>query len=229
MIEFLGVPGVGKTTLARGVTADLRRHGYDTLFLAMDAPPELNRYAKLVRQIGVIGRYAAARPRQILRAARVLRYFPQPDVMTYAKVMRYWLLTYAAVNRSRGQAKVVVCDQGLCQGLYSLALLAPAPDQAAFGAALRRISMPDLIILVTADQQTVLGRLRSRQYNHRWIDKLLLSDRRYLDRSGQIVQAMVVALRAMDQPLLVYATSPSINVDTQELAAVVRRRLRGTT
>jgi thymidylate kinase len=229
LIEFLGMPGVGKTTLARGIVTDLRQHGYDALFLGMDAPVKLNRYIKLMRQVGAIGRYAATRPCQALRAARVLRGFPQPNVITYSKVMRYWLLTHAVIHRSRGQADIVVCDQGYYQGLYSLARLSPAPDQASFCAALQRIPTPELAVLVTADQQTVRARLRGRQHDHRSIDQLLLRDRRYLDRSGQIVHAIQVALRATDHSLIVYATSPSAIADTQELAASIRRHLHNST
>ena len=154
---------------------------------------------------------------------------PQPDVKTYLTVLRYWLLTCATIARSRDHADVVVCDQGVYQGLYALALLTPALDQAAFVAALRRIAAPDLVVLVTADQGTVESRLRGRQYGHRSIDRLLLGDRRYLDRSGQIVQALTVASRATDHTLVVYATSPSATADTQELAAIVRRHLPSTT
>ena len=148
--------------------------------------------------------------------------------MTYAKVLRYWLLTYAAVAaagvRPRSWSATRVSARGCTHWrcwLRPRIRRRSAPLCGGFDAGPRHPGH--------RRPANGLGRLRSRQYNHRWIDKLLLSDRRYLDRSGQIVQAMLVALRAMDQPLLVYATSPSINVDTQELAAVVRRRLRGTT
>ena len=228
VIEFFGMPGVGKTTLARGIAADLSQHGHNATFLAMDAPVDLNRYIKLARQVGDIGRYVAARPQEIFRAVRVLRYFPQPNALTYTKVMRYWLLTCAIIDRSRSGADIVLCDQGLYQGLYSLALLTSTPDREVFSTALHLLPRPDLAILVTADRETVRARLSGRRYNHRWIDKLLLNDRRRLEESEEIVQAIAAALRATDCSLIVYASTASVAADTQELAAAVRSHLEAT-
>jgi thymidylate kinase len=234
VIEFFGMPGVGKTTLARGVVADLRRHGYDAVFLAMDAPVNLNRYLKLTYQIGAIARYAAARPRQVLSVTRVLRYFPQPDLITFAKVIRYWLLTCAIIDRSGRQAAVVVCDQGFYQGLYSLALLARAPDQAALCAALRLFPIPDLAILVTADLETIQTRLEERRYNHRWIDKLLRDNPESAERSVELIEHIATALRIAGRLTITYSSAPtaSVSADTQKLAAIVRNHLEravGTT
>ncbi len=225
LIEFLGVPGVGKTTLARGVAADLVQRGYNAVFLPMDAPVDLNRYVKIARQIADIGRYGAARPRQALRAAQVLQYFPQPNLSTLAKVIRYWLLTHAVIDRERRQAEFVVCDQGYYQGLFSLARLSSASERAAFSAALRLIPVPEVAILVAADPEIILGRLRNRRYEHRSVDRLLLDDRGQLERSVQIVDEIAEALGAANRPLTTHAASSTVTADTQELAAMVRARL----
>jgi thymidylate kinase len=228
MIEFFGMPGVGKTTLARGVVADLRRHGYDAAFLAMDAPRDLNRYLKLASQIGVAARYAATRPRQALSVTRVLGHFPQPDLITLAKVTRYWLLTCAMIDRSACQADVVVCDQGFYQGLFALALLTPAPDQAAFCAALRLFPMPDFAVLITADLETIRTRLNGRAYDHRWIDKLLRADRAAAERGVEIIEHIAAALRIADRLIIAYSSAPTapVSVDTQKVAAMVRGHLQ---
>jgi thymidylate kinase len=229
LIEFLGVPGVGKTTLARGLAADLAQHGYNAAFLPMDAPIHLNRYIKLAHQVGEISRYAAARPRQALRTARVLRYFPQPNLTTFAKVIRYWLRTHAVIERERRRGEIIVCDQGYYQGLYSLARLSAASDQEALSAALRLIPRPKLAILVTADSENVLARLRSRRYAHRSVDKLLLDDRRCLDKSVRLVAEIAAALGAADRPLIVYEALASVTADTRDLATVVREQLQRAT
>ena len=228
LIEFLGMPGNGKTTLARGLAADLAQHGYDATLLLMDAPVNANRYVKLGRQLVEIARYSISHPHQATCMARVLRYFPQPNLMTFAKASRYWLLTSAIIARHSRQAQIVVCDQGFGQGLFSLALQAPSLKDEAFNAALRLIPTPGLTILVTTDQETTEARLRERRYAHRWVDKLLLSDRGCWERAARIVEHIIAALRAADRPLTAYASSRtrSVAADTRELAAVVRRHLQ---
>jgi hypothetical protein len=56
VIEFLGMPGVGKTALAGKMTQILCERECDSVFVPMDSPSELGRYAKVGRHLGEISR-----------------------------------------------------------------------------------------------------------------------------------------------------------------------------
>src|SRR5690348_7408027 len=120
-IEFMGLPGVGKSTIARGVCAKLRAAGH-RLGLSPDdyvyAHPLVLRAYKLAR----IAAHGALHPDLALRSARRSRAFPQPSRSTAIRLLHNWLYVSAVCATRPRHRRLVVLDQGVCQGLYSLAL-----------------------------------------------------------------------------------------------------------
>ncbi len=189
VIEFLGVPGVGKTTLARRLAADLQTHGYRAAFVGMDSPAELGRWAKLLRHLGEIAPYLIAEPRQAWRALALLRHFPQPGLAASLSQLRYWLRTMALARRWAGAAEVAILDQGYFQGLFSWALPCGDLDPRVLAAALEVMPRPQLLVVVTASTEVVRARLRGRNAAHRKIDRCLLGDERWLAISFRLIDA----------------------------------------
>jgi thymidylate kinase len=187
VIEFLGVPGVGKTTIARRLATDLRSHGYRAAFVGMDSPAELSRRAKLFRHLGEIAPYLIAEPRQAWRSLALLRYFPQPALADSLSRLRYWLRTLALARRWARTAEVAILDQGYFQGLFSWALPCRGFDPRVLSAALEVIPRPELLVVVTASAEVVRARLRGRNASHRKIDRCLLGDERWLDISFRLI------------------------------------------
>jgi hypothetical protein len=195
LIEFLGAPGAGKTTLARSLAEQLRARGYDAMFVSMDAPAELGRFAKVGRDLLEIGPWILANPDQLWRSVALLRRFPQRSWSSGLLRLRYWLRTLARAQQGARMAEVVILDQGCFQGVGSWALFSTKLDPSAIRAVLPTLPSPRLLIVLTLSEEAIRLRLRDRKYLHRHIDKLLLADDRWIVASAATVAQVEQAAR----------------------------------
>jgi hypothetical protein len=195
LIEFLGAPGTGKSTLARTLAEDLCARGYDATFVSMDAPAELGRFAKAGRDLLEIGPWIVANPGQLRRSIALMRRFPQRTWMSGLLRLRYWLRTLARAQRGARMAEVVILDQGCFQGVASWALFSTKLDPSAIRAVLPTLPSPELLVVLTLSEEAIRLRLRDRKYLHRQIDRLLLADDRWIGASAASVAQVEQAAR----------------------------------
>ena len=209
VIEFLGMPGVGKTTLARCLAEGLCARGHHAALVAMDSPVELSRPAKLIRHLGEVAPYLLRHPRRAWRATRLLQLFPQPTQLGALSRLRYWWRTAALAERAAAAAPVAILDQGSLQGLFSWALSSTAPDPASLPAALRLVRRPQIVVIVSAPADTVRARLQERAFGHRRIDRLLLADGQAFAAARAILARLEPALATTDCQVLRIDSSPA--------------------
>ncbi|MFZ1426797.1 MAG: hypothetical protein WAS21_08525 [Geminicoccaceae bacterium] len=186
LIEFMGLPGAGKSTIARGVCASLRKSGC-RLAWAPDAfvhsQPTLLRVYKLAR----IAAYGMFHPTSAAGAARRSQSFPQPSRSTAMRLMGNWLYVSAVCTMRPRSDELVVLDQGLGQGLYSLALQSDDDRLPAIRRALNGAPCPDIVVSVEAPSAVVRERMRCRAASYSATERLLLADQRWLDKSTRIL------------------------------------------
>ena len=221
-IEFLGVPGVGKTTLAERLARDLREQGGNVAFLPMDGLADLSRWADRVRHLIDIARYSLVMPQQAWRSARIARAFPQPTLTAALKTLGYWLATHQLAHKHAQRAEVVVLDQGYYQGIYSWALQSPALDQTILSSALRLVPMPDIVIVVTAPAEAIRARLKHRSDSHKWVDRLLLNDDRSLEKSVDLVARIEQAGREVGCCMVRHEGAAGNSVPVAQLVEALR-------
>ena len=164
IVEFVGLPAVGKSTISR-LSAALLAKNYPRVREPIRRVDDRSGPHRVLSK----GRFAAEHilrcPRTTLSTARNL--FKTDQASTTDRVRVSFNLQYVAgvVARARSNHGVTLLDQGPYQGIWSVGLRSTTDWDTLFDrfeCFLSRTA-PDLVVLVEADTDTIAKRLHSRE------------------------------------------------------------------
>lgn len=172
-VEFFGLPGSGKTTLARAVHRLLRAAGPDLAFgadlLHDGAPAHVRATAKLALAAAEFARHPgdAGMVRDVLR-------IPQPGARDRLRAASTVAATVALYRRLDRTGRAAVLDQGMLQALWTVLLRARAPGgpAGALADALADAIVGDAArtsrvhVCLETPPEVCAGRLRARASKH---------------------------------------------------------------
>ena len=193
IVELFGPPGVGKTTFAHALAAQLRERGFgatlalsyrpsEDLIVADTANTARRRFPALRRVTRPIVEsfMAASRlPRDSCeaRAATALRnLFPAHDAVMALKQRQYMLRLSRAWHDAARADEIVLFDQAFVQLICTLASLARAAGPDDLETALDAVPRPDLLVRLTAPMEILTARLAERRRRLSAIERLLELD-----------------------------------------------------
>jgi predicted kinase len=160
VVEFCGLPGAGKSTIARALVASLRLRGIPTTEVMAPIGPTAPRGARIRRKTAVIARGVATRGGVGIVTNLVVR-SGQADARDRLARPANLLVVRDAVRRARSREGVHVLDQGPVQEWWSAALRADDARVLAWAAA-DRAPGADLIVRVDAPFDVLAARLARR-------------------------------------------------------------------
>ena len=213
IVEFVGLSGSGKTTVARAVLAESNALTWGRRSLAPE-PTEMNG-----RMLAQVARGAAAVPALIVRMA------------ANGTARSYWqrigwrrsreILVMAARNRSKsGSPRLFLLDQGVVQSLAYRVRKWPKEEQdRALPILYRSLGfgcVPDLIVEFTVPPEVAVARSKLDDPFHR-------DAHRAADLAAAIQAAAAAAESAFDIPVLRTANEAAVDVTARELASSLGR------
>ncbi|ELY54560.1 hypothetical protein C491_18199 [Natronococcus amylolyticus DSM 10524] len=163
-VEFFGVPGAGKSTIARRLTERLAATGRPVSEPTYELAHGVSSARRYLAKSGYAATGTCRRPRQALAAARAIAESGQPSPRALVKTTFNWLYV-TGVLESRKSGELQVLDQGLVQAAWSVGLGAerdrttPLCELAVD--ALSRAG-PSVVVVVDVAPETVRERLASR-------------------------------------------------------------------
>ena len=233
IVELLGVPGSGKSTLSSALVADLsnavdleqgvlramRARGEDDIarFVARIARSSDNRlwkraYARSTDRFSALTRFIGGHPNllEAVLAAQRLRSDRDRD----QGVVLGWVLNlmarYQVATESGGMGWLVV-DEGFCQrGVALFGFGYHEEDRDLLGAYLEAIPIPDVLIVIDTPLEDCRRRLEERGWSER-LDGLGVEERnRFLTDSSTVVEAVAAIAGASGARLIrVDGTAPT--------------------
>ena len=165
VVEFCGLPGAGKSTIARALVAALRLRAVPTTEVMAPLGPSAHRPERLRRKTVVIAR-GLTRAGGVGVAANVASRSGQADARDRVARPANLLVVREAVRRAKLRPGVHVLDQGPIQEWWSAALRADA-DRVLAWAATDRAPRADLVVRVDTPVEVLAARLARRRARQR--------------------------------------------------------------
>lgn len=195
VLEFLGLPGAGKTAIAERLLASCRARGWVCAGRRDLAPRGLARLFRPVTRLGFAVRHPAA-PAATLRFALSIRPRTWQGIRHAMRAARWGA---ALTDAGRG-FDLLVLDQGPLQDLWSAQLGATGWSPAARDAAVRAALAGPARALVyfTIDADRAARRVLDRSPGSSRVDRLPPDEaRRLLDRERERIEALFARSREL--------------------------------
>lgn len=183
IIEFLGLPGSGKTTIANQLARHLCASDVAVLTRSHALADEWLVFQRHLKRARYVISTAMRTPRPFLRALRLIREDGQHSLRATLKVCwNLWCVMGWYGWLSRNHQGMVIVDQGLAQAVWSVRLsaLRAKADWVGF---LRECGMIDAMVITDCDPSVLEARLSARDGQ---ISRL--SGRSLEDRYWQVAQ-----------------------------------------
>lgn len=192
VVELCGLPGAGKTTIARALAEQLRSQGVDTWVADEHVSASAPLVPRLFHKAVSVAAALSATPTAELRAARVLG-SGQSSVRDMIALPVLWWTRKHVVARSRRSSGVATLEEGLVQALWSAALRSTAnPSQSLVDLA-ESATRPDVVVHVDVPPRLALERLSSRPSRHSRVQRLAEEDQLSAMRHGEAVLSEILS------------------------------------
>lgn len=179
VVEFVGLPCVGKTRLSREVARRVRERG-----MTVAEPTWRHSTARTPRRLAAKATYASRRlatnPHHTMgMLVRVLE-SRQPSIQDLVSVGFNLVYVTGVLGSSRtSRTDVILLDQGWYQALWSVGLASTDdPVRAIAGMSIADRVKPDLVVHVTGSPEVIEDRMNERDDGStRWFDSAGMSER----------------------------------------------------
>lgn len=161
MVEMLGLPGAGKSTLTLALRRALAGRGV-SVALPMQEATQGGLASRRIRSAALIAGLVARRPGYVMRSLRLIAATRQVPARAFLKVAHNWLHVSARFAGA-GRGGTWLFDQGMYQALWSVAYGATAPRLGGVLAELAAIMpRPDVVVRLRVEPDVAGERLAAR-------------------------------------------------------------------
>jgi hypothetical protein len=188
IIELFGPPGVGKTSFAGALAAQLRERGRHVDLVLSYRPSEypLTFRADRAARLGIpaalrrltrpmVESFAAGHSMSSCEAhamAELMRVLVPKNFIWSLRLRQYLLRLSRNRRAAELAAHITLFDQGFVQAVYTLALQARAVDRERLRLALDAVPLPDLLVRIDASIEILGARLVERRNRQGRVERL---------------------------------------------------------
>ena len=162
IVEFIGLPGVGKSTLSRAVATELETRGTEV----HEPIYERDTYStprRIASKAQFASRSLIDNPKTTLKTTQCVRQTKQQSLSDFIRVIFNFHYVTGVTTTFQSQPGVTLLDQGLYQARWSVGLQSTQP----ITEAIKKVDIsahltPDLVVFVEATDETIANRLTNR-------------------------------------------------------------------
>jgi len=216
VVEFLGLPGSGKTTVSKRIAEYLSQWGLTILEPVRELSDRSGLSGSLRGYHGksyLVASELMAHPAGSWRALRVLLRSGQPSLAVLFKVTFNWLMQCSLLRSCRSTRVVHLFDEGIFQALWSIGLEGrPGVIRELRSMLHDTLSRPDVVVVLDADPTVIADRLRHRGTRDSRADRDWLDDPDAVLRAASLMREVVDALETLSargRTLIIHADNGS--------------------
>jgi hypothetical protein len=165
-VELVGIPGAGKSHLARTLTGALGGRGDAVLQPQLRLGPSVPPARRLVRKAVASVATALLSPVTTGRVVRGVALSRQPTSADLAERVVQWLVAQDALSTAARHDGVSIVDEGPIQALWSIGLRGDVEPVLAALDSSPGWRSPDLLVVVGVPPEVALSRLADRPSQH---------------------------------------------------------------
>jgi hypothetical protein len=212
VVEFVGLPGVGKSHATRLAAARLAALGIPARSAALRVNHELGSCRRVLYKSGVCATEALGRPGCASRVWRILIRSGQQRRVDVVRLSYNWLFVLGLLRRARSRTVVELLDEGIFQLLWSIGfsgrdrVIRDCSSTFVEGRA-HALPMPDVVVLVEAPLGLIQARMASRASRAGRLDRINATERhaalvRGADLLAEVLSKDVGLVGGVSGPLL---------------------------
>lgn len=194
-VEFFGIPGVGKSTVANRVAKLLREKGTPVSDLMYTSAHQLSRLQRVAVKVRFVVKEACNHPGYVLRSAIVIARTKQESVTDLIKVLFNWFFVSSVLRGGRQVSIVELLDEGIFQAYWSIALCAPDGIPNVIEHLGDSVPLPTVIVVLEADLGTIRSRLESRERHDSRVELSSRVNKGLLERADVIHRRITDSLQ----------------------------------
>lgn len=229
-VELVGIPGSGKSRLARTLEQALSAEGLAVDLLRTPLLPPVPTGLRLARKALACGGVAARAPVGSLRLGRAVVRSAQPGPADVAGRLVQVLVGRSLLTRAARTPGVAVLDEGLLQAIWSTGLRGDVDPLLSAVERQRAIPWPDLLVVVRLAPHLAAARLAGRSSRNSRTQLLEDDDRlAELRRGAELLDRVVtwfVARTACRSEVFVVDGTEEDGNDRSRLIELLRERMR---
>jgi thymidylate kinase len=161
-VEFLGLPGAGKSALSSRVAARLAARGRDVAQPSFDLNHRMGAVRRRATRLALACGEALAHPARARASARTIAATAPVDRGDFGRNLTAWLLAQALMRR-HAPGRVTLLDQGLFQAIWSIQWSAARPLSAPDALIDSGLTHPLTVVVVESTAALVRERLSARR------------------------------------------------------------------
>jgi len=162
IVEFVGLPGAGKSTLSRSVATELKDRGAE-VYEPIHKRDTYSTPQRIASKARFVSQSLITTPKTALTTTRSVSQTDQQSLPDYIRVLFNLHYVTSVTTTFRSRAGVTLLDQGIHQARWSVGLRSTQPiDEAIKKVDIPANLTPDLVVFVEATDATIANRLTNR-------------------------------------------------------------------
>lgn len=231
IVEIFGPQGVGKTTFARALAAELQKQNQNVDLFLSYRPAERSqvntrkhptsaptaavaiRLARPVVELLTMTLHPLAYRNDLSTAASLLKALPPKNFLSSIRLSQYILRLSHSWHMASTSNHIALFDQAFTQAVCSLMLSHPSADETLIARALDVIPKPDMLIQLDAPPDILAARLHDRQRFQGLVERMLEVDPETNSEEHPIFEQLLNLLRKRGQTVICISSSDPRSLD----------------